>query len=1603
MSADRHAADAVERVARLAEERLDDSIRKLGVDFIGRYLADCDPVDLTRRPAADLYGAAISHFRLGQTRTVGTPAVAIANPTAGGDGWQSAHTVVMIVTDDMPFLVDSVRMALARHELGIHLTIHPMLYVERNARGEIVDFPARDGRVEAWMLFEIDRCSTEAAAALDVELRRALADVRRAVDDVDLMRARVMEIAESLDEQSESGGIARQLLTWMMRRRFVFLGMARYNLGPDASPDAGPDGRSGGLTDALLDMDESSALGLCRETSIVDPPMVPGTALVAISRTDRRSTVHRPSRMACIAIRRFNSAGEVVAEERILGLFAAAAYRESVTETPLLREKAEEILAHAEFPAESHSGRAVRTALEGFPRDLLMEVGSDELFDAISTIVGINERQMVRVIPIAEPGGRWMSCLVYLPRSRFSGDTAGLVAEAVRVAFGGDRVEQDTSLGGSVLARVHVVVHRADGSMPVVRRADLEARIDALTTSWADRLADEMTAAHGEQRSRELLGTFASAIPADYQAVTDPRIAVADVVELARLTGESFATAIQRRVEDSPGERRFKVYRVGEPITLSSVLPLLENLGLAVVDERPFEFTSPGGGRRWVYDIGVRLPDGVEFTEGRAAELRRTFESLFRGDSDNDGFNRLVLVAGLSGRQVTIVRAYAKYLRQTGFPFSQQAIEGALAKHPNLATLLAELFDARFDPTASAGREAVVVAVRGNMAQCLDAIPSLDEDRIGRAMFGLIEATLRTSAFRPLDATSLEGAVGPFRTSVAFKFDPARIDDLPLPRPMFEIWVYSPRVEGVHLRGGRVARGGLRWSDRREDFRTEVLGLMKAQMVKNAVIVPVGAKGGFVMKRPPTDPEALRAEVVESYRIFVSGLLDVTDNIVGGAVVPPPATVRYDGDDTYLVVAADKGTATFSDIANGLSERYGFWLGDAFASGGSVGYDHKAMGITAKGAWESVRRHARVLGKNADADSLTVVGIGDMSGDVFGNGLLSSPRLRLVAAFDHRHIFIDPSPDTATSYAERQRLFVLPRSSWADYDATLISAGGGVFSRSAKVIDLSDQARAVLGVDARALAPTEVISAILKAPVDLLWNGGIGTYVKASTENHADVGDRANDGLRVDGNQLRARIVGEGGNLGFTQRGRVEYALAGGLIYTDAIDNSAGVDCSDHEVNMKILLNHMVAAGDMTVKQRNELLVEMTDEVGQLVLDDNQAQTLALAIARIQAAPMVNVHARYIHQLEVEGWLNRAIEFLPTDKQLADRQAAGAGLTTPEFAVLLAYTKNANIAEIEQTPGMGLDPYFKPELLAYFPRALRTRFPEAILDHPLRSEITLTALVNQMVNLSGITFDHRMTEETGAAIGDVMRAWVAARDIFGLPALWATIEATSAEVTLATQLSLFMEARRMTERSVLWLLRHRRPPLALAETVAAMRPGVRELLESLAPLVRGPLADQTQALAAERIVSGVTPDLAEQSAIWPLMHTAFDLVELSTMHACALTEAAGAYWQLVEVLDVTWLWNAIGSLPRADRWQTHARAALRDDLLSALTDLTSDVLAHGGDAAAWASSQARAVDRAASIFSEIRRVGTFDLTTLSVALRQLRNLVLSTTATQTSS
>ncbi len=1111
-------------------------------------------------------------------------------------------------------------------------------------------------------------------------------------------------------------------------------------------------------------------------------------------------------------------------------------------------------------------------------------------------------------------------------------------------------------------------------------------------------VSDEWVAATAEELGveRDVVARLRPIVPAGYDEMTVPAIAAGDLRVVAGLLdgAADVATSIVHEPGAPVDEWRFRLYLRGRRTPLADLLPLLDHLALRALDERSFRFVEAEA-EVHLHDVGVQLPATVVAdggpTAARLDAVRVAFEAELAGAIEVDGFNRLVLLAGMPARDAEIVRAYARYLRQIGFPFSQQYIEATVIRHATVTASIVELFRQRFDPTHARADDAMRLAndLRDRVTVALDAVPSLDEDRILRSLLKLVDATLRTNVFRPGD----DGR--PNRPVMAFKLDPGQVPDLPLPRPMFEVWICSPRVEGVHLRGGRIARGGIRWSDRREDFRTEILGLVKAQMVKNAVIVPTGAKGGFVPKRPTADAESFRAEGVACYREFIAGLLDLTDNLApDGSVVPPPDTVRLDGDDQYLVVAADKGTATFSDIANEIAASYGYWLADAFASGGSAGYDHKVMGITARGAWESVRRHAGAIGKDADRDPLTVVGIGDMSGDVFGNGLLRSPHLLLVAAFDHRHVFVDPSPDPAASFTERQRLFALPRSSWGDYDASLVSAGGGVWPRTAKSIELSPEARSVLGTERTSCTPAELISIILRAPVDVLWNGGIGTYVKASTETHADVGDRANDQVRVDGHDLRCKIVGEGGNLGFTQRGRIEYALAGGLVNTDAIDNSAGVDCSDHEVNIKILLNDVMASTGMARPERDALLASMTDEVGELVLDDNRAQTLVLAIARRQALVMANVHARYLALLESEGWIDRTLEHLPTDKQIAERQASGRGLTTPEFAVLLAYTKTTNIAIVENST-LPDDPYLEPELFSYFPRALRERFPDQIRRHRLRREIIATQISNEMVNLSGITFDHRVTEDTGLGVVDINRAWIAVRDVFGMVDLWQRIEALGADVRLDTRLELFLEVRQMVERSANWILRHRRPPIEIGAIVEEFRTGVGELSLDLDSVLTGRMKDVVFASEAGRLASNVPERLAQQSALWPLLHTSFDVVELARRRGLAVREAGRLYWSVFERLDVAWLWDAIGALPRSDRWQTQARAALRDDLMAVLADLTDDV-AGLGTLVDWMALNGRVVERTARMLTEIRRAGTFDVTTLSVAMRQLRNLSLTT-------
>jgi glutamate dehydrogenase len=1090
-----------------------------------------------------------------------------------------------------------------------------------------------------------------------------------------------------------------------------------------------------------------------------------------------------------------------------------------------------------------------------------------------------------------------------------------------------------------------------------------------------------------------LLRRYRDAFPPAYRDDWLPRSALADIEQIEQLRQpDDLALRLYRPLEAPLGALRAKVFRAGTPLTLSSMLPLFEDMGVEVADERPYEITPSDRESIWIYDFGLTYRGGEDLQTDLVREaFQEAFIRVWRGDAESDGYNRLILRAGLTWQETTVLRAIARYLRQAGTTFSDRYVEQALATNAPVARLLMHLFRARFEPGhADAGEADRLVE---SIAEAIDSVESLDQDRILRNFLDVLQAMVRTNYFQRADGHAS-------KPCLSFKLDPSRLPWLPLPHPRFEVFVYSPRTEAVHLRGGGVARGGLRWSDRREDFRTEVLGLMKAQMVKNAVIVPVGAKGGFVVKRPPVggDRGELLAEVEACYRTFIGGLLDLTDNIVDGEVVPPPDVVRYDGDDPYLVVAADKGTATLSDVANEVSAQYGFWLGDAFASGGSTGYDHKKMGITARGAWESVKRHFRELGHDVQCEGFSVVGIGDMSGDVFGNGMLLSHCIRLVAAFDHRHVFIDPDPDPAASFEERRRLFEVPRSSWDDYDRDLISEGGGVWPRTAKSVPLSEQARAALGVEDEKLAPNDLIRALLRAPVDLLWNGGIGTYVKASDETHGDAGDKANDAVRVDASELRCRVVGEGGNLGLTQRGRIEYAAAGGKINTDAIDNSAGVDCSDHEVNIKILLDAAVREGDLTAKQRNELLAGMTQAVAESVMKNNYEQSETLSLAEAQATAMVDVHARFLDKLESSRKLNRELEALPDAEEMAERKRAHQGLTRPELAVALAYSKIDLYAELLDSD-VPEDPHLSAELDRYFPDPLPERFGELMRAHRLRREIIATQVANNVLHGGGTTFTFRLHEESGAPASEIARAYAAARDIFEMRPQWGEIEAVDNQVEAGVQIEMLLAGRRLIERGSRWLLRNRARPLDIGATVHFFAPGAAVLYAAV-PRLLGASDLEPLTLRAEQLEeAGVPAELAMRVATLGTMFATFDVVEVADEGGLDVEQVAAVHFQLGDKLELHWLRDRIVALPRDNRWRALARAALRDDLYGLHRALTAAVLREAptdGTAServdAWVAANP-ASDRCLQTLAEIRAGRVFDTTTLPVAVREVRNLL----------
>jgi len=1594
--------ERVAAVLALAAQRQAPPDRQPIAGFAHEYFRQVDIDDLSERTAEDLLGALLSHWQFGSQRKPGAPKVRVFSPSPGEDGWGSRHSVVQVVNDDMPFLVDSVSMEISRQGLGVHLIIHPIYAVERDDKGMLKAIrPRREAPElprESWMYIEVDRLvDAEQRQRLAQGIEQVLADVRHAVSDWKPMLARLHEANGELQQAAarlpaDQVAEAREFLQWLANQHFTLLGYRQHELVEEQGQTAlrlVPGTGLGVLRDGTGEALSASFAALSPSARALAREPLP---VVVVTKANTRSTVHRDGYTDYVGVKRYAADGRVVGEHRFVGLFTSVAYSARVDEIPLLRRKVQAVVQRAGLTPGGHLAKALQHTLETYPRDDLFQVPEDELYETTLGILALGERRRLRLFLWRDPFDRFVSCLVFVARENFSTELRLKFQRILLEALNGLHIDFDVLLSGTKHARIHFTVRVAPNPMPTIDRRDLERKLAAVARRWEDELRDALIDSEGEATGLVLDRRFSHAFPGSYKERVAPRGAVYDIRKMVALTpAEPLGLALYWPLGAAEGRLGLKVYHLGAPVVLSDSLPMLERMGVRVLGEYNHRIEgSADAPAVYLHDFELEAPTtaaGIE-PPAMARLFEDTFARVFRGAVENDDFNRLVLLAGLSAEEIVVLRAYAKYLKQIGFAQQQATIAATLATHPRIAHMLVLLFRLRFDPDK---HDPTAAASQVNaLSQALDKVSNLSEDRVLRQLLALIQATLRTNFWRT--GVGHSGQPGPRRGFLSFKFDSAQVPGLPKPVPLYEIWVYSPRFEGIHLRGGKVARGGLRWSDRPDDFRTEVLGLVKAQMVKNTVIVPVGSKGGFVLKKapPPSERDAFLKEGVACYQDYLRGLLDLTDNLVAGKPVPPPLVLRHDGDDPYLVVAADKGTAAFSDYANAISAEYGHWLADAFASGGSMGYDHKAMGITARGAWESVKRHFREMGIDTQATDFTVVGIGDMSGDVFGNGMLLSRHIRLVAAFDHRHIFIDPAPDAAASYAERERLFKLPRSSWADYDQKLISDGGGVWSRSEKSVPLSPQARAALGVEAERLTPAELVNVILKAPVELLYNGGVGTYVKASTEAHAEVGDRANDAVRVNGRELRCKVVAEGGNLGFTQRGRVEAALNGVKLYTDAIDNSAGVDTSDHEVNIKILLGLAVGDGELTEKQRNVLLPQMTDEVAALVLRDNYFQTQALSLGVRVAPRQLDEQARFIRFLEKLGELDRTLEFLPGDDELAERKTRGLGLTGPEQAVLLAYSKMwLNDALIASE--LPEDPWVAKALERYFPSLLKERFAGYIPRHPLRREIIVTHVLNSMVNRVGPTFVHRLGEITGTTPPQIVRAYLAAREVFGLVPLWQQIEALDNKVPDALQAEMVLAVRGLVTRATTWFLRSRRLSEPTEQQVARFAPAVQALrarVEGGTPSPR----------AANWIQAGVPQSLALQVDAAESLFDALDIAEIGEASKVPLQQVAEVHGGVGERLGLDRMRQQIELLPADSYWHNLAKLALGDDLTDLQRSIAQEALArHQGEPPrvldGWEHGNRQALERAQRLLAELKETPTGDLAMLSVALRELRNLV----------
>jgi glutamate dehydrogenase len=1600
----------IQKLSSIFSEKLAADTARCVCEFAGIYCNTIPWEELSELSMDVLYGQILSCWQHLQVYSDSTANVRIYNPDLEQHGWHSPHTVIEIVHRDRSFLVDSVRLELNRQSLSIYHIHNLVLDISRDKTGQLTQISTsseQGSQCEALIYVEVDRhTDPDRLKAIKKQIQQVLSAVDAAVGDYALVKQKLAEHKIGLKSRS---GISEQeleethiFLDWLQSGHFVFLGYELSQIDQDKNTVTRIDGSELGI--ARL-RERSKANKQLSDFSDTARTQLLGAQLLRFTKDRYRSQVHRSAYHDLVIVKQLGARGNVIGEACFYGLYTAAAFSLQPSLIPIVRQNVKAVLSRSGLSLQGHSGKTLAAVFNNMPKEELLLCNADELYETAIGIYNLKERRRARLFIRRDPCGQFVSCLYFVPRDIFSSNLRQQVQDLMQEYFKAQSTEFTTYFSESVLARIHFVF-RINPKQPLAFDSQaLENLVVQVSHSWDDGLHSALVESMGEEHGNTQANLYRSAFPAVYREHFASASAVYDIQHLNALSdAQPLTMSFYRVIEQQSDMLRFKLFIPRKALILSDVIPVLENLGMRVIGEHPYQVSRNDAQRYWLHDFTLICNSDVSVDLQEVKDLfQDAFAAIWRGEAENDEFNRLVINANLSWREVAMLRAYARYNQQIRFGFSQPYIAETLTRHRAVTKLLVALFQARFDPERQSSNkvEALMLRIEQSINDALDKVDNLNDDKILRRYLELIKATVRTNYYRRL-RTHEEPNVS---VAIALKLDPRLILDIPLPRPESEMFIYSPRVEGVHLRGGKVARGGLRWSDRQEDYRTEVLGLFKAQQVKNAVIVPIGAKGGFVARQLPEGAkrDEIQAEGIACYKIFIRGLLDISDNIKQGKIVPPIDVVRHDGDDPYFVVAADKGTATFSDIANDISAEYDFWLGDAFASGGSQGYDHKGMGITARGAWESVKHHFQRIGHDVQSQPFSVVAIGDMGGDVFGNGMLLSKQIRLVAAFNHQHILIDPDPDPEVSFKERKRLFALSRSSWDDYNRDLIADGGGVFSRHAKRIDISEPMRSCFGITEtdlqhQRMTPNQLIAAVLKAPVDLIWNGGIGTYVKAGSETHADVGDKANDNLRINGSELRCRVLGEGGNLGFTQLGRVEFDLGGGAVNTDFIDNVGGVDCSDHEVNIKILLSEVIANGDMTIKQRNQLLKSMTDEVATLVLQNNAQQVQAISLAYADASVRLDDYIRVIQQLESAGKLDRVLECLPNDEQLTERQTQGQGLTRPELSVLISYTK-VELKKALINSWVPDDPYLAREIETAFPDRLVKAYSDCIDNHRLKREIIATQIANDLVNHTGVTFVHRLKEATGADYADIAAAYVISRDVFDLKSLWLQCELLGHQVAIDAQNTIRMDLIRLNYRISHWFLRNCRLEGDSAGVVACFKADIHKVSTDLSKLLQGDTLAAWQQKHGQLVAVGVPESLAAKVADAESYYSLLGIIQMLEPAGKPLMDVAAIYFELGERLGLHWFDQQIVNFNTSSHWQSLARDCYRDALDSQQRSLTMRVIQMQCDhetvqerIEAWVAQCAPRVERWQNLLNGLRSTTVNDWAIFSVAQSELTGL-----------